>query len=249
MQTTTELIPDSLLYEEFRGRKYYRRGTRQVMLGLKTESEILGSSVYQMLIVQSIAFYLKSILPKGRYWIPSSEGGLHLGKNENLACDIAIIEKATLRDPTSLKYLDSPPKFVIEVDIKIEWKNYDTQPPTSLEMDYVMLKTDRLLDFGVEGVAWVLSQSRKILLALPGHRPQFFDWAEEVPLFGGHTFCLRLFWRRKGYCQPLNPNRRLTPQPCRLVRDYLRLQLVKHRVQPKVRPVDVQPVLRSPRDL
>ena len=198
MQTITEHIPESLLYEEFGGQKYYRRGTRQVMLGLKTESEIMGSSVYQMLIVQSIAFYLKGILPKGKYWIPSSEGGLHLGKNENMACDIAIIEKATLHDPTSLKYLDSPPKFVIEVDIKIEWKNYDTQPPTSLEMDYVMLKTDQLLDFGVEGVAWVLSKSRKILLALPDQRPQFFDWTEEVSLFGGHTFCVQAILEEDG---------------------------------------------------
>ncbi len=198
MQTTTAQIPESLLYEEFGGQKYYRRGTRQVMLGLKTESEIMGSSVYQMLIVQSIAFYLKGILPEGKYWIPSSEGGLHLGKNENLACDIAIIEKATLNNPTSLKYLDSPPKFVIEVDIKIEWKNYDTQPPTSHEMDYVLLKSDQLLDFGVEGVAWVLSQSRKILLALPGQRPQFFDWTENAPLFDEHSFCLQSILEEDG---------------------------------------------------
>lgn len=67
METINQEIPQSLLHEEFGGRKYYRRGYRQVMLGLKTESDIMGSSVYQMLIVQSIAFYLKSILPKGKY--------------------------------------------------------------------------------------------------------------------------------------------------------------------------------------
>lgn len=191
METTIQEIPQSLLHEEFGGRKYYRRGYWQVMLGLKTESEIMGSSVYQMLIVQSIVKYLNRILPEGKYWVPSSEGGLHMGKNENLACDIAVIERAALSDPTSEKYLDLPPKFVIEVDIKIEWKNYDTSPPTSLETDYVLLKSEQLLKFGVEGVAWVLSKSRKILLALPGQRPQFFDWTEEVPLFDGHTFCLQ----------------------------------------------------------
>ena len=198
MKTTTAQIPDSLLYEEFGGQKYYRRGYRQVLLGLKTESEIMGSSVFQMLIVQAIVKYLNRVLPEGQYWVPSSEGGLNLGKNENLACDIAIIEKSTLSDPTSLKYLDLPPKFVIEVDIKIEWKNYDTQPPTSLEMDYVMLKTDQLLHFGVEGIAWILSQSRKILLALPDQRPQFFDWTEEVSLFGGHTFCVQAILEEDG---------------------------------------------------
>lgn len=124
MEAITEQIPDTLLYEEFGGRKYYRRGYRQVLLGLKNESEIRGSSVFQSLIVTAIIFYLKTILPKKQYWVQSSEAGLHLDRAKNLANDIAIVEKSQLKNPCSLKYNDVPPKFVIEVGIKIDPKDY-----------------------------------------------------------------------------------------------------------------------------
>lgn len=67
METTAQSIPKSLVYEEFGGRVYYRKGYRQVLLGLKTEEEIIGSSIFQSLIVQAIVFYIKSILPKKQF--------------------------------------------------------------------------------------------------------------------------------------------------------------------------------------
>lgn len=98
MEPTTEPIPQSLLYEEFGGRKYYRRGYREVMLGLKDESEIL-----------------------------------------------------------------------------VDPRDYRNELDSGSEVAYMLEKSERLLTFGVEGVAWVLSKSRKILLALPSQRPQLFD--------------------------------------------------------------------------
>lgn len=67
METITAQIPETLLYEEFGGRKYYRRGYREVMLGLKNESEILYNSFLQGLVVSALLFRLKSILPKKEY--------------------------------------------------------------------------------------------------------------------------------------------------------------------------------------
>ncbi|GAB2800854.1 hypothetical protein GCM10027275_53600 [Rhabdobacter roseus] len=54
MEAITGQIPETLLYEAFGGRKYYRRGYRQVLLGLKNESEVMGSSVFQSLIVSAL---------------------------------------------------------------------------------------------------------------------------------------------------------------------------------------------------
>lgn len=191
MEVVTEQIPETLLYEEFGGRKYYRRGYRQVLLGLKNESEIMGSSVFQSLIVTAIIYYLKTILPRNQYWVQSSEAGLHLDRGRNLANDIAIIEKSQLQDPKSLKYNDVPPKFVVEVDIKIDPKNYSNEPAVGSDMDYILQKSEQLLDFGVAGVAWILTPSRKTILFRPNHPLQVFDWAQEVPLFDEHTFCLQ----------------------------------------------------------
>ncbi len=198
MDAITEQIPDTLLYEEFGGRKYYRRGYRLVLSGLKNESEIMGSSVFQSLIVTAIIFYLKTILPRKQYWVQSSEAGLHLEHAKNLANDIAIVEKSQLEDPRSLKYNDVPPKFVIEVDIKIDPKDYSDEPAVGSDMDYVLQKSEQLLDFGVEGVAWILTPSRKTLLFRPDHPLEVYDWTKEVPLFGEFDFCLQRILEEEG---------------------------------------------------
>ena len=202
METITEQIPESLLYEEFGGRKYYRRGYREVLLGLKNESEIMGSSILQTLIVQAIGFYLKTILPRNQYWVPTNEAGLHLGRNENLANDLAIVEKDKVRNPFSLKYSDVPPKFVIEVDIKIDPKDYDTEPAAGSDMDYVIQKSQRMLDFGVEGVIWITTRSRKIVLLRPQQNMQLFEWTDDVPIFDDYTFCLQSILDEEGIVPP-----------------------------------------------
>lgn len=198
MEVITGQIPETLLYEEFGGRKYYRRGYRQVLLGLKNESEIMGSSVFQSLIVTALIFYLKTILPKNQYWVQSSEAGLHLDRSKNLANDIAIVEKSQLKDPRSLKYNDVPPKFVVEVDIKIDPKDYSDEPAVGSDVDYIFQKSEQLLDFGVEGVAWILTPSRKTLLFRSNHPLQVFDWTMEVPLFDDYAFCLQSILEEEG---------------------------------------------------
>ncbi len=202
MEITTDRIPESLLYEEFGGRKYYRRGYRQVVLGVKKESEIMGSSVFQSLIIQAVVFYLKTILPQKKYWTPTNEAGLHLKNKENLANDIVIVEKSTLRSPTSLNYSDVPPKFIIEVDIKIDPKDYSDDPPAGSEMDYVIQKSEKLLGFGVEGVAWILTPSRKILLMHSTKKLEVFEWTDEVPLFDEYSFCLQTILEEEDILPP-----------------------------------------------
>ena len=43
MEINIQPIPANMVYEEFGGNKYYRKGYRQVLLGLKSEEEIMGS--------------------------------------------------------------------------------------------------------------------------------------------------------------------------------------------------------------
>ncbi len=112
--------PLNLIYEEFGGGTYYPKGYRQVLSGEKTEGDLIGSSVFQSLIVQALVFHLKTILPKKDYWVLTNKVGLHLGTKTNLINDIVIIEKSRLANPVSEKYCDILPKFVIEVDVKID---------------------------------------------------------------------------------------------------------------------------------
>ncbi len=198
MEAITGQIPETLLYEEFGGRKYYRRGYRQVLLGLKSESEIMGSSVFQSLIVTAVLFYLKTILPKKDYWVQASEAGLHLSNKENLANDIAILEKSKLKDPTSLKYNDVPPRFVVEVDIRIDPRDYTHEPAVGSDMDYILQKSEQLLTFGVEGIAWILTPSRKTLLIRPNQHLEVYDWSQEFPIFDEYTLGLQRILEEEG---------------------------------------------------
>lgn len=202
METITQEIPQSLLQEEFGGRKYYRRGYRQVMLGLKTESDIMGSSILQGMVVQAIVFYLKSKLPRKSYWVPTNEVGLHLGYKENLSGDILICEQKALGNPWVEHYFTTPPKFVIEVDIKIDPKDYDNALDTGSEMAYMTEKSEKLLDFGVEGVAWVLTKIQKTFLFRPGQRLEVFNWTEDVPLFDDYTLQVQTALEEDGISPP-----------------------------------------------
>jgi len=191
MEIKSQPIPAHLVYEEFGGSKYYRKGYRQVLLGLKTEEEIMGSSIYQSLIVQALVFYLKTILPKKNYWVPTNEAGLHLQFKENMANDIVIVEKSKLPNPQSEQYSNIPPKFVLEVDLKIDPIDPSSEPPTDLSMSYIVEKSGRLLDFGVEGIAWILTRNQQIVLARSRRNLEIYRWDEEVTLFENYTFCLR----------------------------------------------------------
>jgi hypothetical protein len=191
MPIQTDNLPKLLVYETFSGKTYFRAGYRQVLTGLKTEEEIMGSSIFQSLIVQALVFYLKNILPKKEYWVPTNEAGLHLGFKENTSNDIVILEKKNTPHPTSEKYNESIPRFIVEVDIKIDPKDYTDEPPSGSEMDYVLQKSERLLDFGVEGIIWILSRSRKIIRITSHRNLEIFQWHETVPLFETYTFCLQ----------------------------------------------------------
>ncbi len=95
-------IPKTLLYEEFGGRKYYRRGYRDVLLGLRNEGEILPNNFLLGLIVSAILFHLKTILSKKKYWCPIYETGQYGNEDETLVNDIAVVEKSKILNPPPL---------------------------------------------------------------------------------------------------------------------------------------------------
>lgn len=160
MAATIE-VPKILVYEEFDGHPIYRKGYRDFMLGLKQINEInMGTSVLQWFITNTITKFLNLNLPSN-YLIGSAELGLHISSINNFSADLAIYEKKNLKvHLSSTNYSSVPPKIVIEVDIKAEESEYFQN-----EEEYFHLKTQKLLEWGVEKVIWVFSKSNKILVA------------------------------------------------------------------------------------
>jgi len=169
-------IPAYLAYEEMNGEALPYKGYLDVLAGNKKPEEIMGSSSLQGVLITAIIVFIASKIDRKKYRISSSESGLHLDRNNNLANDIAIFEKIkiTLND----KYFQVAPKVVIEVDTKIELGETSWDSDT----DYVMEKSQKMLDFGVERIIWISTRFKKILIASPDHNWYYANFDEDILL-------------------------------------------------------------------
>lgn len=185
-------IPASLIYEVIDGVPYYYRGYRAVLSRQKTKEEIMGASALQSAIVSLLVHVLYRSLPFDDYLIATNEPGIHLAPGNNLSNDIAVFDQASLPVPLDEKYFSVPPRVVVEIDVKIEL-------PTNVgETEYVYDKTQKMLDFGVQKVIWILTKTRRTLVAQPNDRWILTSWDDEIDVLPGCTFQLMTLLRSKG---------------------------------------------------
>ncbi|QJW91971.1 Uma2 family endonuclease [Spirosoma taeanense] len=189
---TTRKVPASLIYEEIDGVPYYYRGHRAVLSRQKTKEEIMGASALQSAVVSLLIHILYKYLPFEDYLIATNEPGLHMGPGNNLSNDIAVFDQASLSTPLDDKYFSVPPRIVIEVDVKIDL------PANVTETEYVYDKTQKLLDFGVQKVLWILTKTQRTLIAQPNERWILTDWDDSVEVLPGCNFELNMLLRSKG---------------------------------------------------
>lgn len=184
-------IPTSLIYEEIDGVPYYYRGYRAVLSRQKTREDIMGASALQSAVVSLLIHVLYKFLPFDDYLIATNEPGLHLKTGSNLSNDIAIFDQASLPIPLDDNYFLVAPKVVIEVDVKIEL------PTNVSETEYVYDKTQKMLNFGVQKVIWILTKTRRTLIAEPNERWILTDWDDTVDILPGCSFQLNPLLRSK----------------------------------------------------
>ncbi len=186
-------IPAALIYEIIDGQPIYFKGYREVLKKQKTIEEIMGSSTLQGFIIEYILRILFRKLDEKRFHILTNEQGLHLSEKNNLSADIAIFEKEKLSVKLADKqYASVPPKIQIEVDI-----NADTEDFAS-PVSYTYLKTEKLFEFGVEKVIWILSESKKVMVATPNEDWQIVDWHKEIEILDGLSFCIGQYLKEEG---------------------------------------------------
>ena len=164
MKSTSQNIPNYLVYEIFKGKPIHYEGYKEVLKGTKQLDEIKRSSLIQSQIISRLFLLLgNNISPE--FEILTSELGMRFGKNSRRAADIAICEKSkveAVKDNT--KYLDFSPKYVIEIDIKASKDDIEDSA------SYYHNKTDELLEFGVECVIWIFTKTKKIMIAQKGKK-------------------------------------------------------------------------------
>jgi hypothetical protein len=113
----------------------------------------------------------------------TNEQGLHLENKSNLSADIAIFETSKLPLKAADKYYASvAPKIQIEVDVDADIEDFE------LPEAYINLKTDKFLAFGVEKVIWILSESKKVMIATKDENWQITNWHKEIEITEGLYF-------------------------------------------------------------
>jgi len=177
-------VPDYLVKETIDGIPFYYPGYRQVLTKKKTLEEIMGWSGLQGFIISYFTELLFSKLDLKKYRVIPGETGNHLGYRNNLSLNIAVFERNILTpEKITDKYVDVPAYCVIEVDVQAEW-----EAGSMSDVEFIGLKTNKLFEFGTQKLIWVLSKSKKVIVAEPGKRWEIIDWREDIDLIEGITF-------------------------------------------------------------
>ncbi len=175
-ETEVRIIPAYLAYEEMNGEALPYKGYLDVLAGNKKPEEIMGSSSLQGVLITAIIVFIASKIDRKKYRISSSESGLHLDRNNNLANDIAIFEKSEAILNT--KYFDIPPKVVIEVDVKVDL----SETSWDADSEYVIEKSQKMLDFGVEKIIWLSTKYKKVFVIASDQNWYYANFDEDILL-------------------------------------------------------------------
>jgi Uma2 family endonuclease len=191
-QPKVKEIPEALVYEIIDGRKLYYKGYKDVLSKKKKIEDIMGSSTLQGYIIFYVLKICYRFLDDKKYIFLTNETGIHLEKSNNLSSDISIFEKTILTpNEINVNYAQVAPKVVIEVDIKIHLFMED-------DFVYINAKTQKLLEFGVEKVIWVLSKSKSILIATKDGDWLIRDWNKDVELLDNQSFNIGEYLKSEG---------------------------------------------------
>lgn len=190
---TVRKIPEALVYEIMDGQPYYRKGYKSVLNRTKKMEDIMGSSTLQ----GEIHIYLLSLLFQNidfeKFTVHCNEAGLHLGKGNNLAGDIFLYDRRAMTPDNINKFYSSiPPLLAIEIDVKIDLEKES-------DIRYVNRKIRKLLDFGVEKVIWILTETKQVIIA-ERNAPsgQFMDWNRDVEIRPGLNFNIGHYLEKRG---------------------------------------------------
>jgi hypothetical protein len=185
-------VPEYLVKEVLDGIPIYYKGYKAVLRKEKTSEDIMGASGLQSFIVSYIYKLLVRQLSDDFYHVFTGEAGLHLDIRNNLSGDIIIYDRTTFSNAIiDTHYLNLPPKIDIEIDVNIDTTDFT-------EQTYIYRKTDRLLSWGVEKVIWVLSASKKVIVAEQGKDWLIVDWSKDIEIIDGIKFNVSQYLEKSG---------------------------------------------------
>lgn len=175
-------IPSYLVREVIDGIPFYYRGYRQAMNKTKTLEELMSDSGLQFFLKLYLYDQLKAHLNLKKYRVGAGALGFHPNFKNNMGLDVVVFDRKVLTpDKITAKFVEVPPRLVIEVDVNVELPDRDSD----LFQEYVIRKIRRLFTSGTEKVIWIFTKSQKIFSATADAPWQVYDWDQDVELLEG----------------------------------------------------------------
>ena len=191
-KTLKKKIPEQFIYEVIDGEPIYYKGYKEAIKKHVNAEEIMGSSSLQSELVVFILDIILRFYDRKKYKAHSNESGLQIGYKDTLAGDILIYDKQILTsDKITKKYSNVPPKYVIEIDT-----NADLSESTFME--YLTRKTEKLFEFGVEKVFWVITSTQQVIVTSPKEDWLIKNWSKDIELFDGITMNIGKYLDEEG---------------------------------------------------
>jgi hypothetical protein len=185
-------IPTALIYEIIDGKPIYFNGYKDVLSGEKTIEDIMATGVRQSLMINIIRDRITQSPQYKNMSVMNGEIGIHITKNLNFSCDIVVWDNAQLAtlDNTN-NYFTIPPKIIVEVDTNADLSEINFN-------HYMLKKTERLLNFGVEKIIWIFSEYQKVMFARPNQDWITRDWDKAIDILDGDSVILSELFKSKG---------------------------------------------------
>ena len=170
-------VPKILIYEMRYGKPIYYRDYRKVLSNERSLEEIMGSSCLQSWLINLIVHYLYKTLNLKSYQLLFNEVGYKFSLKSWYNLDIGIWEKEKVKSFLKVnKFIQIAPKVVIEVDTKADLKKFENP------QDYFHMKTQDLLDSGVERVIWIFTKDKKVWIAENKKPWLIVNWEYDIPV-------------------------------------------------------------------
>lgn len=182
-------IPDALIREIIYNQPYYYKDYQKVLTENQTLDSIKGKGRLQSFISSCLLVEFSQRFNK-EYW-SLINAGFQLDERDKIIANIALLKKSNLPlEKIDTHYFEEVPECIVEVDVSIDLTNVENQ-------DYVFQKTQRLLDFGTSQVIWILTKSRKIMIAKPNQAWIVDNWNREIEVLE-KSFVLENLLKEKG---------------------------------------------------
>lgn len=177
-------IPAALVREVVEGIPFYYPGYRAILHKTKKIEDIMGDSGLQSLLKNTIGDFLKLQIDRKKYYVFAGETGSHLNHRNNFGLDIVIYDRQVLTpDKITAKYIDVPPKIVLEIDVNVEMPDANG----NLFEQYIVPKIQQLFAFGAEKIIWVFTKTKTIILATAAEQWSFPKWDSDLEVMPGVT--------------------------------------------------------------